>query len=554
VLPGLQLRRAPLRRLIADDLFAGRLFGGWDLAAAELGIHARGVENMKEARATRDAAGLTTIHDDVWTFRPTARPTGPHRLPALPDVLARPARAPAARPSTTSCAESVTLHTTSMPCRDVGEEVGDARTALVLTPLHFALTNPGYRWLAWEQVPTVLPVWEACAERCAVDGWNGWTGYLFSEQYGVPQTRKRAFLLASRDHEVAPPTPTHSRYYSRSPEKLDEGVVVPLYGVADGACACPTGAACPSAGKHPHGRGGAGTSSPAAPTSRPGSTTTPATTSASSPAPTPASSSSTSTAPPASPPSPTSPRARPPAPTRIVRTGSGGLHYFFRHPGTSWSTTPPATSPPASTSAARAARSSPRRRSPARAPTRSRPTPTSPRPPTGSSELLHEHTTRLEQGHPAEVKGAEHVDVELLPDGSPPSLRQHVGTDEGRFKHFHAIVAACYEAGYTQGQTVTIAAPWCKPPSASSSAGSSRRSPAAGASSRPSPSARTSGSTASATAPRRMSHGRRRLTPTPRPATSRLPTRVWTLRPRRRLRQSSARCGWYCVERQPGDI
>jgi DNA (cytosine-5)-methyltransferase 1 len=42
--------------MIADDLFAGA--GGWDLAAAELGIHARGVENMKEARATRDAAGL----------------------------------------------------------------------------------------------------------------------------------------------------------------------------------------------------------------------------------------------------------------------------------------------------------------------------------------------------------------------------------------------------------------------------------------------------------------------------------------------------------------
>ena len=52
--------------MLADDLFAGA--GGWDLAAAKLGIHARGVENMKEARATRDAAGLTTIHDDVWTF------------------------------------------------------------------------------------------------------------------------------------------------------------------------------------------------------------------------------------------------------------------------------------------------------------------------------------------------------------------------------------------------------------------------------------------------------------------------------------------------------
>lgn len=50
-------------QMMADDGFAGA--GGWDLAAEALGIHARGIENMKEARATRDAAGLVTIHDDV---------------------------------------------------------------------------------------------------------------------------------------------------------------------------------------------------------------------------------------------------------------------------------------------------------------------------------------------------------------------------------------------------------------------------------------------------------------------------------------------------------
>lgn len=58
-------------RLVADDLFAGA--GGWDVAADWLDIHARGVENMPAARATRDAAGLTTIHDDVWTFKPSYR-------------------------------------------------------------------------------------------------------------------------------------------------------------------------------------------------------------------------------------------------------------------------------------------------------------------------------------------------------------------------------------------------------------------------------------------------------------------------------------------------
>lgn len=60
--------------VIADDLFAGA--GGWDVAGQWLGIHARGVENMTEARLTRDAAGLSTIHDDVWTFEPDGAASG----------------------------------------------------------------------------------------------------------------------------------------------------------------------------------------------------------------------------------------------------------------------------------------------------------------------------------------------------------------------------------------------------------------------------------------------------------------------------------------------
>jgi DNA (cytosine-5)-methyltransferase 1 len=210
--------------VIADDLFAGA--GGWDLAAARLGIHARGVENMKEARATRDAAGLTTIHDDVWTFAPDGNATGLIASPpcqtfsaagkgngrkALDDVL---------RGIRDGYVDSLDH------LRFLGLEVGDERTALVLTPLHFALTG-GYEWLAWEQVPTVLPVWEACAERLRFEGWTAWTGLLHSEQYGVPQTRKRAFLIATRyprQHGLKPPTPTHSRYYSRTPDKLDVGV------------------------------------------------------------------------------------------------------------------------------------------------------------------------------------------------------------------------------------------------------------------------------------------------------------------------------------------
>lgn len=207
--------------MIADDLFAGA--GGWDLAAAQLGIHARGVENMKEARATRDAAGLTTIHDDVWTFAPDGNAGGLIASPPCQTFSA------AGKGSGRKALDDVLRGIRDNYTMDLdhllylGAEVGDDRTALVLTPLHFAL-NHNYQWLAWEQVPTVLPVWEACAEKLRSRGWSAWTGLLQAEMYGVPQTRKRAFLLASRTEEVRPPAATHSRYYSRTPGKLDPGV------------------------------------------------------------------------------------------------------------------------------------------------------------------------------------------------------------------------------------------------------------------------------------------------------------------------------------------
>lgn len=206
--------------MIADDLFAGA--GGWDLAAAQLGIHARGVENMPEARATRDAAGLTTIHDDVWTFAPDGKATGLIASPPCQTFSA------AGKGSGRKALDDVLRGIRDGYVSDLdhlrflGEEVGDNRTALVLTPLHFALTG-GYEWLAWEQVPAVLPVWEACAEVLRTNGWSAWTGKLHAEQYGVPQTRTRAFLLAARS-PLDLPTPTHSRYYSTDPKRLDPGV------------------------------------------------------------------------------------------------------------------------------------------------------------------------------------------------------------------------------------------------------------------------------------------------------------------------------------------
>lgn len=216
--------------MIADDLFAGA--GGWDVAAQWLGIEARGVENMPAARATRDAAGLVTIHDDVWTFKPRYRAVDgqvelvPSGLIASPPCQTFSQAGKGAGRKALDTVLDVIPYVGQMTLADLhttAEVMGDDRTGLVLTPLWFALHHP-YRWLAWEQVPTVLPVWEACAVVLRDAGFSVWTGNLQAEQYGVPQTRKRALLIASRDVEVAPPTPTHSRYYPRTPDKFDEGV------------------------------------------------------------------------------------------------------------------------------------------------------------------------------------------------------------------------------------------------------------------------------------------------------------------------------------------
>jgi DNA (cytosine-5)-methyltransferase 1 len=110
-------------------------------------------------------------------------------------------------------------------------QCADDRTALVLEPLRWALElRP--ETTCWEQVPAVLPLWERCAQILRAAGYSAWAGILNAEQYGVPQTRRRAVLIASRVRAVDAPTPTHSRYYPTAPTRLDDGVF-PWVSMAD---------------------------------------------------------------------------------------------------------------------------------------------------------------------------------------------------------------------------------------------------------------------------------------------------------------------------------
>lgn len=107
--------------------------------------------------------------------------------------------------------------------KELHAKMTDDRSVLALEPLRWAYAIQP-EWTVWEQVPAVLPIWEACAKVLRARGYSVWTGCLHSEQYGVPQTRTRAVLIASLTKEVHQPKPTHSKYYSRDQDRLDPGV------------------------------------------------------------------------------------------------------------------------------------------------------------------------------------------------------------------------------------------------------------------------------------------------------------------------------------------
>lgn len=208
----------------ARDLFAGA--GGWDLAAEELGWSVDGWEILPEAQETRAAAGLKTAGSDVRDIEPA---------PGEYDVeIASPpcqsfsmAGKGTGRAALGAVLTVITSYREGRPMSyaEAAALTGDERTALVAEPLRVALGSRP-QFIAWEQVPAVLPVWEACAVVLREHGYSVAVGTLNSEQYGVPQTRRRAVLVARRDGGTAQlPKPTHSRYYQNEPSRLDPGVL-----------------------------------------------------------------------------------------------------------------------------------------------------------------------------------------------------------------------------------------------------------------------------------------------------------------------------------------
>ena len=73
-------------------------------------------------------------------------------------------------------------------------------------------------WVAMEEVPDVLPLWKQYAAVLRGWGFSVWYGILNAADFGVPQTRRQAILLASRVRTAQPPMPTHAQV--AEPESL----------------------------------------------------------------------------------------------------------------------------------------------------------------------------------------------------------------------------------------------------------------------------------------------------------------------------------------------
>ncbi|MFI0760240.1 DNA cytosine methyltransferase [Streptomyces anulatus] len=218
------------------DLFAGP--GGLDIAATIMkdeGVESIGVEWDDATRATRAAAGLlTTEVKDVAALGPcdpsvveaTVLTGGPpcqsfsvagsrkgHE--ALDDVLRL----------ATRLADHEDEASFDVAWKEVKAEtdaMSDDRTGFVLQPLRWIMEaklkrGRPYEVVVLEQVPTVLPVWKHFVEILRRTGYAAEAHVLHTEDFGVPQTRRRAVLIAQFDpenvHRKVPfPKATHQRY------------------------------------------------------------------------------------------------------------------------------------------------------------------------------------------------------------------------------------------------------------------------------------------------------------------------------------------------------
>ncbi|UPZ27704.1 DNA cytosine methyltransferase [Streptomyces sp. LRE541] len=212
--------------MTAIHLFAGP--GGLERGAGLPGI---GIELDRNAVATRLAAGLPTVHGDVTKY-------GPADFPARVITAGPPCQTftVAGAGAGRAMLDAVLNAIKRMGVREAVDTavLGDVRTGLVLEPLRWILAAADMGWPyeaivleQVQQVQQVQQVWDAYTEVLRAEGYSAATGVLRTEQFGLPQTRRRAVLVARLDGPVALPEPSRRPYRRGIAQDAGDGRLAP---------------------------------------------------------------------------------------------------------------------------------------------------------------------------------------------------------------------------------------------------------------------------------------------------------------------------------------
>ncbi|MGD9734224.1 MAG: DNA cytosine methyltransferase [Solirubrobacterales bacterium] len=219
--------RPPRKESCILDLFAGA--GGWDEGLRALGFEARGIDSDPVACATAEAAGHERLVADIAALDP-AEFSGAWGLVASPPCQAYSSAGKGLgkldKPRVLACARELSAGRDTR-ARHLGR-CEDDRSLLTVEPLRWALAlRP--RWVALEQVPAVAELWSVFADLLGAHGYRCAFGLLSAERFGLPQVRKRAFLVASLDGAVELPTPTHRSFDPRRHKPREDELHLPRW-------------------------------------------------------------------------------------------------------------------------------------------------------------------------------------------------------------------------------------------------------------------------------------------------------------------------------------
>lgn len=219
------------------DLFAGH---GVGIAMRDLGVEEHAVEIWQDAIDTREANGMNApSYRDAWDVEKASNLDFEGLWASPPCQTFSTAGTGSGRKALSQVTDLVRSGVWKNPdqLRGAAEYLGDARTGLVLTPLAYAYRyTPKY--VVLEQVTPVLPVWESFVGPLEELGYSVWTGILDAADYGVPQTRRRAYLIARRDGGVAVP-PRKCQSVNLSSIRPDQEGLISNYSSGSGGILVP---------------------------------------------------------------------------------------------------------------------------------------------------------------------------------------------------------------------------------------------------------------------------------------------------------------------------